>query len=160
MNTIKEYTLCFVMGNKRTRQLFSIHESGTQIVLGDLGDEISEKRIKPLLFRQHIYLNPAKMMREYQEAGFEPLTTLCVPQGGHLQTVEMYRTARRVIGERNMKKLLRNPDARFLLELLVNMEGHDDESKAMQLIADEVLVAMEKQTNKTQEQLQHGHANR
>lgn len=157
MITTKNYTCCYVMGNKRTGQLFSIHESGTQIVLGGMGDEIDEKRKKPLLFRQHIYINPARMMREYQEAGFEPLATLCLRQEEYLQAVEMYRAARRVRGERNMKALLRDPDARFLLELLVNMEGHDDESKSMQMIADQVIAATDKQTKKTKER-QDGHA--
>lgn len=151
MKSGKKYTCCYIMGNKRTGQLFSVHESGTQIVLGGLGDEICEKRIKPLVFRQHIYLNPAKIMREYQEAGFESLATLCVLPGEYLQAVELYRSARRANGERAMKKLLRAPDAICMLEVLVNMEGHDDESKAMQLVADTVSVAVNKRTAKEKE---------
>lgn len=144
MNAGEKLTCCYVMGNKRAGLLFSIHESGTQIVLGGLEDESFEKRKNPLLFRQHIYLNPVKMMREYKEAEFEPLATLCVRRSEHLQGVEMYLAARRAFGANTMNAMLRQPTARPLLDILLNMEGHDDESRAMQAIADDVHETMEK----------------
>lgn len=158
MKTGKEYTCCHVMGHKREGLLFSVHESGTQIVLGALEDEKGEKRKNPLLFRQHIYLNPAKMMREYQEAGFEMLATLCIRENEHLLAVEVYRSARKTSGGSGLKTVLQHPDAGFILECLLNMEGHDDESKAMHKIAEEVFAVQGKQTKKPQER-HHGHAN-
>lgn len=158
MKTGKEYTSCHVMGHKREGLLFSVHESGTQIVLGGLEDEKDEKRKKPLLFRQRIYLNPAKMMREYLEDGFEMMATLCIRETEYLLAVEVYRSARKISGGSGLKTVLQQPDAGFILECLLNMEGHDDESKAMQKIAEEVFAAQGKQTKKPQER-HHGHAN-
>ena len=141
MKTGNEYTSCHVMGHKRAGLLFSVHESGTQIVIGEIEVEKEvekdEKRKKPLLFRQHIYLNPAKMMREYLEAGFEMMATLCVRQTEYLLAVEAYRLSR-IRDARELKAVLQHPGAGFILECLLNMEGHDHESKAMQMIAEEV----------------------
>lgn len=158
MKSRKDFACCYVFGNIRHGMLFSIHESGTQIVFGDMADYSDEKRIKPLLFRQHIYLNPAKMMREYQEAGFEALATLYLREGGeYLRAVEMYRATRSIRGADNLQALLLHPDARPMLFLLLDMEGHDEESKMMQGVADEVYATLDNQTHKKGD-YQNGHA--
>lgn len=134
----------FVLAHKEQDQLFAIHEKGHTIVIGELGSKSeSSKQLTPLVSRTNIYLNPTKMVREYQADGFELITTLCIKGYNYRDAMEMFRAACRVKNTRAIRSFLSHKDGVPLLELLLNMDAKDERCIALQAMAERIMDKMQ-----------------
>jgi len=149
----------FILGHKEQDQMFAIHEQGTKIAVGKLGSQSAAIRyLEHLIFRENIYLNPAKMVREYQESGFDLIATVCIRGYNYRDALEMFRAARRIKDKNVMRRYLSHKDGEHLLELLLNMEPKDEQSKKMQALAEHVMSNLENQSVQTKS-AEANHAN-